>query len=67
VTHTITVGRQRVPLVDAATLEDRTRPALDRPGLGIARMRYASWRKRRDEPADSQRSGSAFRPGFDRR
>ena len=33
--------QQRVPMLSAATLEDRTRPALD--GTVAARLRYASW------------------------
>ena len=34
-------SRQRVPMLDASTLEDRTRPALD--GSAAARLRYFSW------------------------
>lgn len=34
-------GRQRVPMLSASTLEDRTRPALD--GSASARLRYFSW------------------------
>lgn len=34
-------GRQRVPMLSASTLEDRTRPALD--GSVAARLRYFSW------------------------
>lgn len=35
------LSRQRVPMLDASTLEDRTRPALD--GSAAARLRYFSW------------------------
>ena len=34
----LTLERQRVPMLDASTLEDRTRPALYR--LAAARLRY---------------------------
>ncbi|MEX1295509.1 MAG: hypothetical protein AB1Z67_04985 [Candidatus Limnocylindrales bacterium] len=37
----LTLGRQRVPMLDASTLEDRTRPALD--GSAAARLRFFSW------------------------
>ena len=37
----LTMSRQRVPMLDASTLEDRTRPALD--GTAAARLRYFSW------------------------
>lgn len=37
----LTPSRQRVPMLDASTLEDRTRPALD--GTVAARLRYFSW------------------------
>ncbi len=37
----LTLSRQRVPMLDASTLEDRTRPALD--GSAAARLRYFSW------------------------
>jgi hypothetical protein len=37
----LTPGRQRVPMLSASTLEDRTRPALD--GTAAARLRYFSW------------------------
>jgi len=34
-------SRQRVPMINAATLEDRTRPALD--GSAPSRLRYLRW------------------------
>jgi len=37
----LTLTQQRVPMLSAATLEDRTRPALD--GTIAARLRFASW------------------------
>lgn len=37
----ISLSRQRVPMVDASTLEDRTRPVLD--GSVGSRLRYFSW------------------------
>jgi hypothetical protein len=37
----ISLSRQRVPMLDASTLEDRTRPALD--GSAASRLRYFSW------------------------
>jgi hypothetical protein len=37
----LTLDRQRVPMLDASTLEDRTRPALD--GSAASRLRYFSW------------------------
>ena len=40
-------SRQRVPMLDASTLEDRTRPALD--GTVGARLRYFSWPRWRGE------------------
>ena len=35
------LSRQRVPMLNAATLEDRTRPALD--GSAESRLRYFPW------------------------
>jgi len=40
VTLHLTFTHQRVPMLDASTLEDRTRPALD--GSAEARLRYLS-------------------------
>jgi hypothetical protein len=40
-TVNVSISRQRVPMLDASTLEDRTRPALD--GSIAARLRYFSW------------------------
>ncbi len=40
-------SRQRVPMLDADTLEDRTRPALD--GSASWRLRYFRW----TTPADA--------------
>jgi hypothetical protein len=37
------VGRQRVPILKASTLEDRTRPATEGSSLVIARLRYSAW------------------------
>ena len=37
----ITVSPQRVPMLDASTLEGRTRPALDDVGWVPIRLRYA--------------------------
>ncbi len=37
----MTLSRQRVPMLDASTLEDRTRPALD--GSAASRLRYFPW------------------------
>jgi len=37
----LTLTQQRVPMLSAATLEHRTRPALD--GTIAARLRFASW------------------------
>lgn len=37
----ISLSHQRVPMLDASTLEDRTRPALD--GSVASRLRYYSW------------------------
>ena len=37
----ISISRQRVPMINASTLEDRTRPALD--GSISSRLRYFSW------------------------
>jgi len=37
----ISLSRQRVLMIDASTLEDRTRPALD--GSIGSRLRYFSW------------------------
>ena len=37
----LTLSRQRVPMLDASTLEDRTRPVLD--GAVAARLRYFTW------------------------
>ena len=37
----LTLSRQRVPMLDASTLEDRTRPALD--GSAASRLRYFPW------------------------
>ena len=38
---TLTPTRQRVPMINAATLEGRTRPALD--GSAASRLRYFNW------------------------
>ena len=45
---TISLSRQRVPMINASTLEDRTRPALD--GSIAARLRYFSWPTWSDRP-----------------
>jgi len=37
----IVPSRQRVPMLTASTLEDRTRPALD--GSASSRLRYFRW------------------------
>lgn len=37
----VTISRQRVPMLDVDTLEDRTRPALD--GSASSRLRYFRW------------------------
>jgi hypothetical protein len=37
------VGRQRVPILKASTLDDRTRPARGGPSRAIARLRYSAW------------------------
>ena len=37
----LTLSRQRVPMLDASTLDDRTRPVLD--GSAAARLRYFTW------------------------
>ncbi len=37
----LTLTQQRVPMLSAAALEDRTRPALD--GTIAARLRFAAW------------------------
>ena len=37
----ITLSRQRIPMLDATTLEDRTRPDLD--GSMASRLRYTQW------------------------
>jgi hypothetical protein len=39
----ITLSRQRVPMLDATTLEGRTRPAVDGTDWVEARLRYLSW------------------------
>jgi hypothetical protein len=39
----ITISRQRIPMVDALTLEDRTRPARARAGSVAARLRFNQW------------------------
>ena len=39
------VGRQRVPMLKASTLEDRTRPAIAEAGWIPARVRYITWLK----------------------
>jgi hypothetical protein len=46
VANNITFSRQRVPMVDSSTLDDRTRPALEEPGSTHARLRYAQWMAR---------------------
>jgi len=38
--------RQRVPMLDAATLDDRTRPALDDASLLATRLRIFAWPSR---------------------
>ncbi len=51
----ITFSRQRVPMIDASTLEGRTRPALD--GSIASRVRYfswPSWTALTDQPASTQ-------------
>ena len=49
----LSFSRQRVPMLDASTLEDRTRPALG--GTAGARLRLFSWPYWRfeDEPTPS--------------
>ncbi len=37
----IALSRQRIPMLDASTLEDRTRPDLD--GSMASRLRYMQW------------------------
>jgi hypothetical protein len=37
------VGRQRMPIIKASTLEDRTRPATEASSLVLARSRYSAW------------------------
>ena len=45
--HSITHPRQRVPMVNATTLEDRTRPPLARSSASRARyMRRSEWADR---------------------
>jgi hypothetical protein len=52
-------SRQRVPIIKASTLEDRTRPATEASSPVIARLRYSAWmsgwpraaRPASDEPA----------------
>ncbi len=39
----LTVSRQRIPMVDGSTLEDRTRPAVDGPGSIATRLRFYQW------------------------
>jgi len=39
----ISITRQRVPMVDFATLEDRTRPPLEYEGSIAPRLRYFQW------------------------
>jgi hypothetical protein len=46
VASNITFSRQRVPMVDSSTLDDRTRPALEDPGSTSARLRYSQWMAR---------------------
>jgi hypothetical protein len=53
------ISRQRVPIIKASTLEDRTRPATEASSLVMARLRYIAWmggwpraaRPASDEPA----------------
>jgi hypothetical protein len=59
------VGRQRVPIVKASTLEDRTRPATEGSGLVIARLRYSAWMAGwglMARPATSERSVGRLPP-----
>jgi hypothetical protein len=42
----VTMIRQRVPMLDASTLEDRTRPAVDDSGWLAARLGYLQWPSR---------------------
>ncbi len=39
----INYSRQRVPMVDGSTLEDRTRPALEDSGSIATRLRFYQW------------------------
>ena len=46
VANSIALRRQRVPMVDSSTLDDRTRPAREVSGSIAARLRYSQWMSR---------------------
>lgn len=46
---TITTRRQRIPMIDATTLEDRTRPPLEEGWLA-PRLRFYQWPSWSPEP-----------------
>ena len=57
----LSVSRQRVPMIDASTLEDRTRPELDTSEPTRLRLRFYRWPTGIDGDVEPQTLGRRIR------